>query len=376
MLNILNGNIRISYLAFLFFILAYPFYLVSVGFNIGENFNLIYYSIITGLCFFFSSYIFFHKNIFSYIFIFLLLFSLFLTISSEYYNYLDLINFLRFLGYFSVGCLFFDVIKKNEFNKIFYIILFSICVSFTFFFDFSQGNYLYYADSIVALSFLIISIFKDNKLICLLVFLATIISLYFINSRSSIIFFFISFIIVFFYINGFKKTFIIISPLLISISSFLVYLNNNLDNYQGHRLLRLIFDRESDTSLSARLIVNEFGKETFLKNSFTGDFGAYRPIYGDGLYAHNFYSFLAEFGIIGLIFLFYIIAIFLFSIYFIFNNRLSIRRENVFLLMCLIYSMLGLFLSKSYVWLFLYFTIGLAVSFVNCHFKNGSKVSF
>ena len=199
----------------------------------------------------------------------------------------------------------------------FHIFLFLLCLFSATLFDYSEGNYLYYSDSLVIYSFFILALLGNKNrfsfLSALLVFILTSTCLYFVNSRSAILFFVASFVAYFFTVHGLKKSLLIMPPIFLSVFSFIFYINSTLDNYDGHRLLRLIFDRDTDTSLGAREVVNQFGKDTFYNNWFTGDFGLYRGIFGDGLYAHNYYSFLAEFGIIGVLMIFYILIVYFFG---------------------------------------------------------------
>ena len=372
-----NINFDINILGYLFFILAYPFFAMSIGLSSNTTFNQFYYSFQTVFCIIISV-IFFIKsrNLLVYFFVSLILMMFFLSCFSRFYSYLDGIYFLKFLGYFFAGYSFFKyfIFSKGN-NKLIILFIYICCLFSTLNFNYNEGNYLYYSECIVVFSFFIISAISKNNLTSyvgsILIFFLSLTSLYFINSRSAILFFSLSFLFFSFLFYGFKRSLFLITPLFSLIIVYLFYLNSTLDNYSDHRLLRLLFDRESDTSLSARELVNQFGKETFMKNWFTGDFGLYRGVFGEGLYAHNFYSFLAEFGIIGLLFLVFVFFVFSIGFWNIFKS--NYQRIEIFLLLCLIYTLLGLILSKSYIWLFLYFTVGMTVSYLNHKSSFSSK---
>ncbi|ENW85221.1 hypothetical protein F906_02748 [Acinetobacter pseudolwoffii] len=363
------SNFNVNVFGYLFFILAYPFFVMSAGLSSNIIFNQLYYYFLTAFCVVISIIFFIKSRSLSvYFFVSLIFMMFFLSFFSKSYSYLDGIDFLKFLGYFFAGYSFFKyLLLRERINKLIILFIYVVCLISAFNFDYNEGNYLYYSEGVVVFSFFIISIISKNSLssyLCsILIFFLSLISLYYINSRSAIFFFSLSFLIFSFLFYGFRRSLFLITPLFSLVIAYLFYLNSTLDNYSENRLLRLLFDRDSDTSLSAREVVNQFGKETFVKNWFTGDFGIYRGVFGEGLYAHNFYSFLAEFGIIGILFLAYVIFIYFKAFLYIFKS--NYQRFEIFLLLCLIYTFLGILLSKSYVWLFLYFTVGITVSYLN-----------
>lgn len=372
-----EANFYTPFLGWVYFILAFPLYLIyGLYLDFGLLQSIVFYILITLSLFMSLILVFKDQNLISLLFIFFMGVNFIQIYFSDYSNISDLGYVIRTLGVFSGGFLFFKYMRDNKLSKIYYLFFYIFLYIFALSFDYKNGQYLSYSDSFVILSFLLISIFfKYNKFL-IIIFLFSLFMLFLINSRSAILFFFFSFFFFLFYIKGIKNLIFLILTLFPPVVYFLLYISSNPDNFKDYRILVLLFDTSSDTSLNARLSVNNFGIEVFKKNPVFGDFGVYRVYLGDGLYAHNFISFLAEFGIFGVFFIFYFLFLFGLSMLILLKKKnKGYCSSECFLILCVFYSLMGVFLSKSYIWLFLYFTIGVVVSFLSNHFKRYQTVN-
>lgn len=372
------SNFRYSYIGLMSFIFSYVGFVVLGGLDASESiyryFNIIFY----GISIFSILICLIKKDLKVYFFFFIWSILLFLVSVSSYSNYIDYIDLYKFLCFLCCGYVFYKYISDFDYDNLkkyvlWYNLFHVIVLSLSLNFDPLGRGYLFYAEGIVLLSFISVMLNK-RSLINMFFFIFTIIVLYIVNSRSAIFFYIFVYFFSYYYLYGWKRSTLFSLPLIFGLIYSAIYINNSIDNYQEHRVLKIIFATEQDTSFNARLVVNEFGLKVFKENIITGDFGAYRPVFGEGMYAHNFVSYLAEFGIWGLILFGYCILIFLFILYRLFfvENK---NKVNYFVFSCIVYSLLGTLLTKSYIWVFLYFTMGLCLAHMYNlkHVNKGAK---
>lgn len=281
----------------------------------------------------------------------------------------DYLLLLKMLGGFSIGIYLFNFLKvrkiliRNVSNLL--VILMTILISI----QPPIGNYLRLADAFVVTS-LFSLIYNRNFFTFVIINFISIYSLYIIGSRSGLISYTILSLILFYLKYGAVKFLFFIPLVIYKVIEFFLTYNQTIVDYNQNRLFRLIFDTEDDTSLNLRKSLNKFGYKIFLQHPITGDFGYYRSIFrGEGFYAHNYISYLAEFGVIGILFLL------IFSIKYIiffkgFYNQ-KVRKEHDLYIFCLTtLSVIGVISAKSFIWLIPFVALGLMQTSLDSKFKK------
>lgn len=365
-------NIRASVqkLALLSFICAYPLDAIFFGLHsrMGIKIPIGFLGILLSIAVLIMS-LFVRQKTKNYIVVYIIGLYFFictlLLFRSELSNWGDVYYFLVALGQISVGYYLIDYFLKKDNGKISMFFLFSIIACFIIYLIPSSGsyyNYLRSADAIVITSFFLLAQTKSRQFI-FIIFLVTLITLYYVNSRASIILYCVSTFLYFGILWGKVRTLLIATVCSIIFGSWLFYIYNTIDNIHNNRLVRLLFQRENDTSLSARIMLKEKAKAVFHSNPLTGEFAYYRAEGLQGAYAHDYFSLIADFGIIGIVIVFLIFSCFLFSLL---KLNKVIKNNNAisvfgFSLMVIMYAVLGFLLAKDYTWNPLFLGVGLSI---------------
>lgn len=282
----------------------------------------------------------------------------------------DIYFWFRALAIFSAGfyfLFFISQVSKNNLNINLYIFLL-VFACMLFIFNKQQGeNYLRVSDGIVLFSLFVLSLLKD-KFVYLFVVAFTCVSLYFIGSRFGLISYSFAVFLLFFLRFSIRKRFFVTVFSLIPAAvlyQWMLYEYVRIDNIHSNRLLRLFFESENDTSLQGRDLLLQKALEVFKNNYFLGDYKYYLDGGGTGGYAHNFISYWAELGVVG------ILISFIFLYFAIKSLFVSYRKNNYnnqlysFVFLTSIVLILGMLFAKSYMWTTSYFLSGLFYSFLN-----------
>lgn len=373
---LLDWKLRIPLLGVLFVFISYYLHLVLGAFYAPEYLygalNLLTYLLCPIVVI--STLKYFDKNILLMYFLIFTFFIIMIFSNNSYY--MDYYDFLKFFSYLAAGFLFFLFLKDYDDDFYLYGFFYFLISISTFNFDPAILDYLYYADAYVLLSFLML-FFAKNIYSYIFIFIVSVVSLYFINSRSALFFFIGSFSLLMVYIYGLRKSFMILIPMFFVIYGIIFYLYENTD-IQGNRVLRIIFSSDDDTSFNERNIINEYAKQAFLNSPFVGAYGDYRGVFGYGKYAHNYFSFLSEYGFFGGIFLVAMYIYLLKSIFLIFYNKYLfrvIRGDFKMVLLICVYALLGITFTKTYRWFFLYLSIGFSLSFLFFYYGKFYQLS-
>ncbi|WP_180161122.1 O-antigen ligase [Acinetobacter sp. YH12064] len=374
-------KIKKESLGFLFFLMIYPLdfisYMISSNWGleipIGFVGSLISIFIFLFFYFFISS----KRNLIIYIFVCVFaVFMGYLMWISNNANLLDYFYLLKISGAFCCGILFFSFLRKTDAKKIKNIILFFWILMFLLIFNFDLGeNYLRLSDAFALVCLLYISMLDKIKYQVLFLILS-VMGLYFLESRAGLLLFLLSVVPLIFLKNNFLKFSLVLSPIVLLAYYYILRLNESILNYNDNRFLRLIFSTDSDTSLNERKYLNEMGWETFLSNKFVGDFGYYKYSLGEGSYAHNYISFLAEFGVLGLFILVAFLIFCLISLFKLYTSK-TIFYFDYIVLSFILFGLFGVLFAKSFYWLYFFFCFGVIFSYYSSFRSNGNvrKVS-
>lgn len=356
-----------NFLSFLFFLMVYPLDFISymISSNFGFEIPLGFFGSILSIFIFIFLY-FFEKDkniLISYFFlIFFLLCLFFIVWFSRNGNLIDYFYLFKVGGAFSCGLLILSFIKNSSSDSIRNILTIFWLVMIFFVFNFKLGeNYLRLSDSFAFVSLFLLSLLNRIRYQILLSFLS-LCCLYYLESRSALFLFLLTSIVLIFVKNSFSKFILLLIPIFLISYLYVVNLNNKIIDYNENRFLRLIFSTDTDTSLNERSFLNNLGWKTYLDNKYFGDYGYYKYSLGEGAYAHNYISFFAEFGFFGILILFiYLVFLILFISSFIKN----INKDNTdyFALSFIFFGFLGIIISKSFHWMFFFFSFGLVVSY-------------
>lgn len=290
----------------------------------------------------------------------------------------DLYFWFGSVAFFVFGTYFYMFLSENRgLNKhqifLFIFTIISFYLMFIFIkLDMYGINYLRIADSYTLLSVLFLSYIRNNIVFWIVVLLSTA-TLYFVGSRFSMFSLVIAVMLVqFLVLNLKKKIFFLITVLISSTISlnyaYQVYLK--VDNIHNSRFLRLIFERESDTSLLTRISLYEDALNVFKNNYIFGNYKYYRLNGMDGDYAHNFLSFWSEFGLLGVLLS---IVLFVVNVKAFMTALKEFKDQSLvdqnkpklmFVLLSTVIVILGFSFSKSYVWSSLYFITGISLYYI------------
>lgn len=277
---------------------------------------------------------------------------------SQYSVNTDYLFYFKMVGLFFSGILFYDYVSKDGdgFMPITRFI-FILMIALTYFYSTDAFNYLRLSDAFAVTAILVLSYLKR-----LIPFLITVIfsafCLYKIGSRAGLVLFAAASLILIYQKYGIKTILLLIFPAL-SYGAYKLYSLYQADSLDltDNRFLRLLFSTGNDTSLNERKYLNESSLETFLNNPIFGNFGIYRMKTGEGAYAHNYISYLSEFGILGLTFL--LLLLFFFVNFFFREIKDKDSNYKHFILAISIFSIVGLLFAKSVFWLLPYFVMGI-----------------
>lgn len=375
--------VKKSSLAFLAFILIYLFDPLSYGILGNLNINIPTGFIGILISFFLIPYFLFSEkgNAKKRMWIaFILLFPVFSAYLSGRGELHDIYFWVRALGFFVIGYYFLLFLKNFECSaKCFFLAIFFLVItcSFFIFFDDLSENYLRTSNGLMIFSFFVISLSR-RKDILLIIAAITLIALYSLGSRFSFFAFAIATSFLFFIKYSFSKKIIVALlsiPFSASIFIWLKHQYEEVSNIHNHRFLRLLFEKNNDTSLQGREELLSKAINIFANNPLVGDYKYYLDQGLSGAYAHNAISFWAEMGVIGIT-----ISIFFFVIATksAFLSYKIIKQSPLyfsFVFLSSITVLLGMLLAKSYVWLSLYFFSGLCYSFLIRLKKDENKTS-
>lgn len=267
------------------------------------------------------------------------------------------------MGYYSMNILLHVDVAKRK-NIYVYLLLFS-CIIFIFIKGTGE-NYLRISDGLTIFSFYIISLVKSRMAFFVLSTI-TAVALFYIGSRFGLLAYMLSVLLLFYVRLNFRSQIFLLVlsiPALFSVYYFLLYQYSLVTNIHNNRLLRLIFERENDTSLQVRNTLLNDAIEVFENNILLGEYKYYLNNGSGGGYSHNFFSFWAELGILG-VFISLSLFILIFNTLYISYKKIGIAPQYYsfpFLVTSL--ALMGFLFSKGYVWSLLYFSCGLSLSFL------------
>ncbi|MDC5278121.1 O-antigen ligase domain-containing protein, partial [Acinetobacter baumannii] len=236
------------------------------------------------------------------ILVFLGSFSFFIALSQNAVR-MDYLYWIKTIGIFFVGLMMYDYFRQRNSISYKYISVALLIIMSVFTMRYTpDGNYLRLSDAFVITSLFLVS-YQKRFFVTLITVAISSFALYEIGSRAGVLIYTLIAIILIYAKYGFWKFSFFIPPAAYVLYQFILSMNNSITDYNDNRLFRLLFSSDTDTSLNLRKTFNELGYQEFLNHPIFGNFGYYRNIYGEGSYAHNFISYLAEFGVIGIVFL-------------------------------------------------------------------------
>jgi len=218
----------------------------------------------------------------------------------------DVYIMVRYLSFFSVGYYSVMYIDKYNFSNYFIGLAYFFIITSTlyalggreYFAGHDRINYLRVSEGIAYSGILFISISK-NYFASLLMASLSGFSLWMSISRSS--FFLFVFLSAFLILSNTRKKYtnIFIITLVVSYLYYMAYdLYQNVSNIHEYKIVRLIFQPSTDSSLVARVHFFVEGLEVVVDNIIFGRYGWQIERFGRfGTYIHNMLSFWAQFGV-------------------------------------------------------------------------------
>ena len=281
-------------------------------------------------------------------------------------NVLNQTAIFQYVIFFSLG-LFLDKIfeYKKTLTLLYWVIglFWLLNVNEFFLLDLTQNgikdnSYLIYSDYFAILA-LVVAYMKRNSIWLIVYVLVSIVVIYTLNSRSAFVF--LTFVLLLFgYLMNnkfYKYSFFFLFVALV----YLVYLYIDLDMLQHMRMFSIFFgvDADVDGSAQARQHLMEINLKDIKNNWLIGNYGGQYEMFGlSGAYIHNVLSFWRQFGLFTFIGILGLLGILCMRAFLIVKNR----DENGYLLVLFtIYVVLGVMLSKSYVYPTLWFLFGFYV---------------
>lgn len=307
----------------------------------------------------------------------LLILCLISTAASNNSGWLDYYNILLYLVYFTIGyyLYYFYNVDNNETDKItrficnvtilipflLFIFIISNTQSGTYILDFAgeEVNYLRLAEGFAFLSFSAIVLAKKPSTVFAII-TVSIISLFLINSRSALIVYIIAVVLLHIYMKGLKSI-LIIFVIVLLVREIISHIPEVMAGIEESRVGRLFFKTEADTSLEGRNELLEYGLGVISRNPITGEHNGHLKL-GEGMYVHNILSYWTQFGFFAFFVLCVLLIISLKNIYE--NLKTSDKSDRVqrFAFMYLVYCIIGVIVSKAYVYNNIYLAVGLAAA--------------
>ncbi len=288
-------------------------------------------------------------------------------------EFTDIYLVLRYLISLIAGVLIGNALIYYSFRKTFlvtYLLMVLVLISLIDRDSFSfqvlgqdEGNYLRIAEWFV-LSAIGALCYIKKPTIATIVYIVSLIALFFINSRFALVLFFLIGIIAIVIRFRVKGLFSLFGIILISIFFIIAILEINYDLFENSRVLRLLFSPSADTSLLARQSMAASGIEAIHKNWFIGDLHGHLRIGGDGSYIHNLLSYWRQYGLISfLLFIILLSTVWINALQWIKNGKLK-NSKYLFAFSYLMFTTVGILVAKAYVYTEIYLSIGIVFSFL------------
>ena len=330
------------------------------------------------------------KNTINHLFFTLLLWTFFVTVVNCYFN--DPSGFsnemlvwslqgviFNFVCYLLAKDLYFKDLSKRILLACFVfmllLIILNIGSSGIFYIkqeavDFAESvaTYQGFARSLVFVLFLLVSFyFKDNKRLLFLIVPLGAIALFFNGSRTEFVLFLAS-VASLFLVNSLQsiKTFLLGVLMLAVLVVVGLYLLESVPQSRMHQLANL----EESSSYQSRDFLTDNALKIINENPIMGDYGAYTSYGGIGSYPHNLLSAWVNLGLIG--FFGYLVLLFnlwVFAVRSFLKRRIKDEVLNVFFLF-LASTTLALIFSKDYSYMMVGFLVGLYSNFINNRRNN------
>jgi hypothetical protein len=252
----------------------------------------------------------------------------------------------------------------------------TLSIDFSSTIDDKRSIYLIFADLYAAIAIITISTQRKNSLF-LGTFLISFLTLYFLNSRASMVLFGVSFIVPILMKSSFRwKVALIIAA---TIAGFLLLLASQANDAEGSRMLAFFStDYTNDGSYIGRMIQFDAGLSHISANPVMGGYNSIHRDFGNhGAYMHNILSFWQVYGIIAFILattLFLITPLKL-SIKNMLKNSLPEHPPQLRAIILLsTYIVLQIAFSRSYTWSYPWFLFGM-IAVYNINLKKPKQKS-
>lgn len=226
-------------------------------------------------------------------------------------------------------------------------------------------SYQLVADLLCILSFLTIAKYHKSK-ITFLNFIITIIILFILSSRSSILFYILTILLFLIYTKNIKT--IVFSFIFIILFSNFFY-DSIISFYkQDARITKLLtFDTKDEISINQRNIMLEKNLLDINENWFTGNlYGEFNTFKKSGTYIHNYLSYLQNFGFLP----FVIFNILLLRISYFILIKKDDSFDNRFIFLIFTFTLLSILFTRSYAAMYFLPLIILSESYISTKRKE------
>lgn len=239
----------------------------------------------------------------------------------------------------------------------------------------NKGNYLFIGDA-YALTALLVFAYFQNGLARFILFLASLVVLFCIGSRTSFAVFGLTGLVFILVSSAQVKLIAALTALLVTSAVALGTFNTSINVVdlaeRNSRMTSIFTDYYEDNSIIARQALNDIGWEDISNNPIAGKFGGQRDVDDWNGYMHNFTSYWRQFGIVP-----FTMLLSLYVLFFILCLRMLKHKDNLLFTVPLL---LGTFIiveslvSRSFVFVSAHLLFGLLISFQAWN-SYGSSVS-
>ncbi|MEI5659437.1 O-antigen ligase family protein [Acinetobacter baumannii] len=234
-----------------------------------------------------------------------------------------------------------------------------------------KGLYLGLSDIFCIFAIILVGTLKKQSW-QIYIFILSILSLFILNSRSSLYIYIFS--ILFYFILFFRVSKILYLSTLVLIILFF-YSSKLLSLLsENNRMFSVLSFDGADQSSQERASLSEQGLKQISEHMLLGDYGGVIKLHGDlGAYIHNIFSYWQNYGLIA-----FLLALYFFVYQTIkagfkaYKYRENSKYHYVFILS--IYLILTVLFTRSYNWYFAWFALGVVHNFLNIKFKKLSTV--
>lgn len=288
----------------------------------------------------------------------------------------DYVLVMKYFLYFIIGFYLYNLLEVIKFRKILtnitifvslLIIVFYTNVNVQLYVE-DHLNYLRLSESLVFLSVIAI-VTATKKIYKHIIFIICLSALFYLGSRSALFGFLILYTIYLVIEYGIRDFIITTAKMVIILAPFILFISEFWELLIKNRVFFLVLNTDADSSLMERSNLLLLGISRIINNPLLGDFKG-QLAYGEyGAYIHNIFSYWSQFGIFSFLLIIILIII---SISFLVHQFRRNRIDNhpfKLVLVYFLYCLLQVAVSKSFVYMNLFISLGMIFSMMKTNLQ-------